>query len=147
MSDQFILKEVCRYNIGTYADVIYRNALLYPRQEAFMYGVESITFARFNAEVNRLIRALGYIGVQKGEILGILPWNCLEYAHVFGAAMKGEFIASSFNPRLKAHELEYLINYPESNTLFVGPETTLKTIQDEKVLVAFWETRTLSGTI
>jgi acyl-CoA synthetase (AMP-forming)/AMP-acid ligase II len=36
--------------------------------------------------------------------------------------MKGGFIASPFNPRLQANELEYIINYSEANTLFVGPE-------------------------
>jgi long-chain acyl-CoA synthetase len=41
---------------------------------------------------------------------------------VYGAAMKGGFIASAFNPRLHWEELEYLINYSEANTLFVGPE-------------------------
>jgi long-chain acyl-CoA synthetase len=122
MPDQFSLKKLCRYNIGTYADVIYRNALLYPRQEAFIYEEERITFARFNARVNMLICALWSMDVQKGDVLGILSWNCLEYTDVFGAAMKGGFIASPFNPRLKDHELEYLINYSEANTLFVGPE-------------------------
>ena len=36
--------------------------------------------------------------------------------------MKGGFIASPFSPRLQSHELIYLINYSEANTLFVGPE-------------------------
>jgi acyl-CoA synthetase (AMP-forming)/AMP-acid ligase II len=36
--------------------------------------------------------------------------------------MKGGLIASPFNPRLKANELEYIINYSEANTLFIGPE-------------------------
>jgi len=36
--------------------------------------------------------------------------------------MKGGFIASPFNPRLKRDELEYLIPYSTANTLFVGPE-------------------------
>jgi acyl-CoA synthetase (AMP-forming)/AMP-acid ligase II len=62
------------------------------------------------------------MGVKKGDVIGILSWNCLEYAYFNGAAMKGGFIASSFNPRLKAKELEYIINYSEANTLFVGPE-------------------------
>ncbi|MBA7653635.1 Long-chain-fatty-acid--CoA ligase [subsurface metagenome] len=119
---KYILRELCRYKIGTYADVIYRNALLYADQEAFIYGSERITFAEFNARVNSLIHALQAAGVKKGNVIGILSWNCLEYADVYGAAMKGGFIASPFNPRLQASELDYLINYSEANTLFVGPE-------------------------
>ncbi|MFH1241191.1 MAG: AMP-binding protein, partial [Pseudomonadota bacterium] len=52
----------------------------------------------------------------------ILSWNCLEYADVYGAAMKGGFIASPFNPRLQSGEIVDLITYSEANTLFVGPE-------------------------
>jgi acyl-CoA synthetase (AMP-forming)/AMP-acid ligase II len=122
MQEKLILKELCRYGIGTWADIIYRNALLYPEYEAFISGEERITFAQFNARVNRLIHALHSMGVKKGEGIGILSWNCLEYADVYGAAMKGGFIISPLSPRLKASELDYLINYSEIHTLFVGPE-------------------------
>ncbi|MFC2069754.1 long-chain-fatty-acid--CoA ligase [Chloroflexota bacterium] len=122
MTDKYILKELCRYNIGTYADVIYRNALLYPEQEAFAYGPERITYSQFNGRVNSLVHALQAMGVKKGDAIGILSYNCLEYADVYGAAMKGGYIASPFNFRLQAEEFEYIINYSEVDTLFVGPE-------------------------
>jgi len=122
MPTKRILKELSRYKIGTYADIIYRNALLYADEEAFKYGLERLTFAEFNARVNSLIHALQSMEAKKGDVLGILSWNCLEYADVYGAAMKGGLIASPFNPRLQANELDYIINYSESNTLFVGPE-------------------------
>jgi long-chain acyl-CoA synthetase len=117
-----ILRELSRYKIGTYADIMYRNSLIYPDKEAFIYGSERITFAEYNARVNSLIHALQAAGVKKGDVIGILSWNCLEYTDVYGAAMKGGFIASPFNPRLQESELDYLINYSEANTLFVGPE-------------------------
>ncbi len=131
MSDQLILKELCRYDIGTFADIIYRNALLHSHDEAFVCGPQRITFAQFNARVNSLVHALSSSGVKKGDVIGILSWNCLEYADVYGAAMKGGFIASPFNPRLHGEELEYLINYSEANTLFVGPElvTTVNSLR------------------
>ncbi len=123
MSKKFILKELSRYNVGTYADVIYRNALLNGEKEAFVYGKgERITFAGFNGRVNSLIQSLTSMGVRKGDVLGILSWNRLECNDVCGAAMKGGFIASPFNPRLQGEELTYLINYSEANTVFVGPE-------------------------
>jgi len=122
MTANYILKELCRYNIGTFADVIYRNALLYPDQEAFIYKSQRITYSEFNARVNSLIHALQAMGAKKGDVIGILSYNCLEYADVYGAAWKGGFIASPFNFRLQANELDYLINYSEANTLFVGPE-------------------------
>ena len=122
MSDKLILRELCRYNRGTFADIIYRNALLYSSHEVFVCGAERVTFARFNNRVNRLVHALRSLGIEKGDVIGILSWNCLEYTDVYGAAMKGGFIASPLNPRLHSEELEYLVNDSEASTLFVGPE-------------------------
>lgn len=122
MSKQLILKELSRYQVGTYADIIYRNALLYSEDSAFQCGLERVTFAEFNSRVNSLIHALQSLGVRKGDVLGILSWNCMEYTDVYGAAMKGGFITSPFNPRLQADELDYIIKYSEAHTLFVGPE-------------------------
>jgi len=131
MSDKLILKELCRYTRGTFADIVYRNALLHSDDEAFICGPQRITFAQFNARVNSLIHALCSLEVKKGDVIGILSWNCLEYVDVCGAAMKGGFIASPFNPRLHGEELEYLINYSEANTLFIGPElvTTVNSLR------------------
>jgi len=122
MSKKFVLKELSRYKVGTYADIIYRNALLYGDDEAFKYGSERVTFGEFNIRVNSVIHALQSMGVKQGDVLGVLSWNCMDYADVYGAAMKGGFITSPFNPRLQEDELDYIINYSEANTLFVGPE-------------------------
>ena len=122
MSERLILKELSRYNTGIYADIIYRNALLYADETAIRCRDEAVTFAQFNDRVNSLIHALRSMDVKKGDVLGILSWNCLEYADAYGAAMKFGFISSPFNPRLQDEELDYLINYSECNTLFVGPE-------------------------
>ena len=119
---KFILKELSRYTIGTYGDIIYRNALLYPEDTAFKCGSDILSFSRFNESVNRLIHALKSHGAEKGDVLGILSWNCLEYTQIYGAAMKGGFIASPLNARLQADELDYLINYSETRILFVGPQ-------------------------
>ena len=122
MSNKFVLRELSRYQLGTFADIIYRNALLHSDDEAFVCGPQRITFAQFNARVNSLVHALRSSEVKKGDVIAILSWNCLEYVDVYGAAMKGGFIASPFNPRLHNEELEYLINYSEATTLFVDPD-------------------------
>jgi len=131
MANKLILKELCRYSEGTFADIVYRNALLHSDDEVFVCGPQRITFAQFNTRVNSLIHALCSLEVKKGDVIGTLSWNCLEYMDVYGAAMKGGFIASPFNPRLHGEELEYLINYSEANTLFVGSEliTTVNSLR------------------
>ena len=122
VKDKLILKELSRYNIGTYADIIYRNAILRADKEAYVYGNIRVSWSQFNQKVNQLVHGLNRLDVKIGGVIGILAWNCLDYALFYGAAMKGGFIASPYNTRLKAQELEFLINYSEAETLFVGPE-------------------------
>lgn len=122
MSGKLILRELSRYPLGTFADIIYRNAILYPESEAFVCRDERVTFRGFNQRVNRLIHGLQALGIQKGEVIGILSWNQLEYPEVFGAAMKGGFVLAHFNPRLQAQELIHVINDSEPRVLFVGSE-------------------------
>ncbi len=122
MEQEFMLRELSRYEIGTFADIIFRNAYLHPDDEAFVYGSQRISFSQFNARTNSLINALHSLGLRKGSVLGVLSWNCIQYMDIHGAAMKGGFISSPFNPRLHPKELEYLINYSEAEVLFTGPE-------------------------
>jgi long-chain acyl-CoA synthetase len=129
MPGRFVLRELSRYPLGTFADIIYRNAILYPESEAFVCGPERVSFKDFNERVNRLIHGLQALGIQKGDIIGILSWNQLEYPEVFGAAMKAGFVLSHFNPRLQPQELIHVINDSEPRVLFLGPEC-VETIEE-----------------
>ncbi|MBN1366459.1 MAG: long-chain-fatty-acid--CoA ligase [Dehalococcoidales bacterium] len=117
-----ILVELSRYPIGTFADVIYRHSLLIGDNVALIYQKERCTFAEYNARVNSLVRAIQALGVRKGETIGILSWNSLDFAYLLGAAMKGGFISSPFNPRLSVSDLDYIINYSETSVVFVAAE-------------------------
>jgi acyl-CoA synthetase (AMP-forming)/AMP-acid ligase II len=101
---------------------MYRNALLDPDREAFIYDKRRITFAEYNRRVNSLIHALRSMGLKKGDGIGVVSWNCVEITDITGAAMKGGFIASPFNPRMQPDELVDIINYSEVKALFVGKE-------------------------
>ncbi|MCK4790026.1 MAG: long-chain-fatty-acid--CoA ligase [Desulfobacteraceae bacterium] len=122
LTKKYLLQELCRYPLGTFANIVYRNAILFPDHEAFVCGSERISFKQFNARANRLIHGLHALGIQKGDIIGILSWNRLEYLEVFGAAMKGGFVLAHYNPRQQAGELVHLINDSEPRILFIGPE-------------------------
>ena len=124
MKTRYVLRELSRYRIGTFADIIYRNALLYPDSEAFVCGSERATFDSFNSSVNGLIHGLENLGLEKREVIGVLSWNRLEYMEVFGAAMKGGFVIAHFNPRLQAGELIHVINDSGARVVFLGPEFT-----------------------
>lgn len=123
MWDKLILRELSRYQLGTFADIIYRNAILFPDNEAFVCGAERISFQLFNQRLNRLVHGLRALGIQKGEVIGILSWNCLEYPEAFGAAMKGGYVIAPYSPRLNAQELACVINDSEPRVIFLGPDS------------------------
>lgn len=133
MKKNYTLRELCRFRPGTFAEVIYRNATLYPDTEAFVCEEKRITFQAFNKRSNQLANSLKNYGVKKGAVIGVLSWNRLEYADVFGAAMKGGYILAHLNPRLNSQELKYLINDSESIVLFIEKEFVplIKPIHDQ----------------
>ena len=96
MPANLILKELSRYKIGTYADIIYRNALLRADHEVFVYGAQRITFSQFNKRVNSLIAALYSLGLKKGDGIGILSWNCLEYTDIYRRSHERRFCRIPF---------------------------------------------------
>jgi long-chain acyl-CoA synthetase len=141
-----ILKDSCRHEVGLCGDIILRNAAFYPNRDAFIYANHRVTFKQYNERVNRLINGLKDRGAKKGDVIGVLSWNCLEYAEVFGAAGKGGFILAPLNARASAKEVEYLVNDSGSSILFVGPElaNTVATIKSRlskvKHLIGFENT-------
>jgi acyl-CoA synthetase (AMP-forming)/AMP-acid ligase II len=121
---ELILKNSCRHTPGLFGDIIYRNAWYYPQREAFIYGDRRITFEQYNNRVNSLINALRDMGIEKGDIVGVVSWNCLEYVDVYGACEKAGFIIAPFSARLSANDFNYLIKDSEAKALFVGSEFT-----------------------
>ena len=84
-----ILKELSRYPVGTFADIIYRHALLDGDDVAFIYGKERVTFAEYNARVNRLVHALQSMGVKKGDVVrAVVVRTAQEYGRQDGSHIK-----------------------------------------------------------
>ena len=79
------------------SDVIRINAATYPNKVAFICEGQQRTFAEFNERVNRLVDALTKSGLSKGDRIGILSSNRIEFAESYGAAEKGGFIAVPLN--------------------------------------------------
>jgi long-chain acyl-CoA synthetase len=117
-----IWKDLCRYGVGLWGDVIVRNAAFYPDREAFICADHRVTFKQYNERVNRLINGLKDRGLKNGDTIGVLSWNCLEYAEVFGAAGKAGFLLAPINARASTKEIEYLINDSGARLIFVCKE-------------------------
>ena len=115
-------KNIGSHPVGSWGDIMIRNATFHPNRDAFICADRRLTFRQYNERVNRLIHGLKDRGINNGDTIGVLSWNCLEYAEVYGAAGKGGFLAAPLNARASANEIEYLVNDSDAVVLFVGPE-------------------------
>lgn len=108
----------------TFYDVIVRNARIFGEREAWsdVDGGTSQTFLQIRERVDRLAAGLRARGVTKGDRLGILAKNSLEYFLLYGAAAALGAIVLPVNWRLSAEEVFFNLNDCSPSLLFVDPE-------------------------
>jgi fatty-acyl-CoA synthase len=93
-----------------------------PDNEALVSVLEKrrFTYASFQAEVERVARALLLLNVQKGDRVGIWSTNCVAWVLTQFATAKIGAILVTINPAYRVHELEYAIRQSECNVLISG---------------------------
>jgi long-chain acyl-CoA synthetase len=105
--------------VQTLKEMLNANAQRYADKTALVGKERSYTFGEVNRRINSLANGLTDLGVQKGDRVGILAYNCPQYFEVFGLAKAGR-VCVPLNHRSAGRELAYLINNSGLNTLIVG---------------------------
>ncbi|MBP5313699.1 MAG: acyl--CoA ligase, partial [Eggerthellaceae bacterium] len=86
------------------------------------YYRREITWAVFDEKSNRFANLLLSRGIKKGDKVGILMMNCLEWLPIYFGALKAGAIAVPLNFRYIAEEIEYCLNLADVDVLVFGPE-------------------------
>lgn len=81
-----------------------------------------ITWAVFNEKANRFANMLLERGVRKGDKVGILLMNCLEWLPIYFGILKTGALAVPLNFRYTADEIKYCLDLAEVDVLMFGPE-------------------------
>ncbi len=81
-----------------------------------------ITWSVFDEKANRVANMLLSRGVQKGDRVAILMFNCLEWLPIYFGILKTGAIAVPFNFRFDAAEIKYCADLAEVQVLFFGPQ-------------------------
>lgn len=81
-----------------------------------------ITWRIFDEKANRFANLLLSRGIQKGDKVGILLMNCLEWLPVYFGVLKTGALAVPLNFRYAPDEIEYCVNLAEIDILVFGPE-------------------------
>ena len=81
-----------------------------------------ISWRIFNEKANRCAHYLLERGVRKGDKVGILLMNCLEWLPIYFGILKTGALAVPLNFRYASDEIDYCLNLADISVLFFGPE-------------------------
>ena len=81
-----------------------------------------ITWRVFDEKANRVANMLLSRGIKKGDKVGILLMNCLEWLPIYFGILKTGALAVPLNFRYTAEEIKYCLDLAEVNILLFGPE-------------------------
>ena len=105
----------------TFYNLIARNAVCFGGQSAWFEvdADKSLTFFQIKKMIDRLAFGLQTTGIKKGDRIGILGKNSLEYFLLYGAAAALGAILLPINWRLSAEEIKYNLKDCVPDALFV----------------------------
>ena len=106
-------------NIGAMLSV---HARLFPEKLGARDLERSLSFREWNARSCRLANALLGLGLQKGDRVAVLAYNCLEWAEIYAATAKAGLVAVPVNFRLTALEAAYIIANADVSAIIVQDE-------------------------
>ena len=82
-------------------------------------GRETTRYAEVGARVDRLCRALGELGVERGERVATFAWNSQQHLELYFAVPCYGAVLHTLNIRLFEEDLEYIVNHAEDKVVFV----------------------------
>jgi acyl-CoA synthetase (AMP-forming)/AMP-acid ligase II len=108
----------------TFYDLISRNATAFGGMEAWFEVDDGrvLTFSEYKEKVDRLACGIQKSGIQKGDRIGAVGKNSLEYFLLYGAAAALGAIMLPINWRLSANEVGYNLNDCQPRLVFADKE-------------------------
>ena len=105
-------------------DILGERARLTPDKTALILAAtrQRFSYAQLDDRSRRCSLLLQSLGIQKGDRVGILAHNRVEFVDAFFAAGKSGIILVPLNTRLTAHELEYIVRDSGVRTLLYDGE-------------------------
>ena len=83
-----------------------------------------ITWGQFDKKANRFANLLLSRGYKRGQKVGILLMNCLEWLPIYFGILKAGCIAVPLNFRYSGEEIDYCLDLADVEVLVFGPEFT-----------------------
>ena len=108
----------------TFYDLIDRNAVCFKDNAAWLEAADgnTLTFSQYKESVDQLACGLKKVGIEKGDRIGVIAKNSLEYFLLYGAAAALGAIMLPINWRLSAEEVSFNLNDCQPKLVFADKE-------------------------
>lgn len=93
-----------------------------PTKEAIYDLARRLTYGELQKEVHQLASALVSLGIREGDRVGVSLPNWHETVELFFAIAKVGAILVPFNPKYRAHEVQYILANSGAKVVFVSEE-------------------------
>ena len=103
----------------TLGESVCKGSLQYPDKTAIIFGEQSWTYGQFDEITDRLAASLIQLGIKIGDRVSLHLSNSAEIVFCYYACFKIGAVAVPLNNRLKAQELEYIINHSGAKSVSV----------------------------
>ncbi|MGE0768088.1 MAG: class I adenylate-forming enzyme family protein [Hyphomicrobiaceae bacterium] len=103
----------------TLGEIVAAQARLDPDRPAVRDLDRAMTYRQWNERACRLANALLGLGLRSGDRVGVLAYNCIEWAEIYAATAKAGLVAVPVNFRLVAAEVRYIVDDAEISALIV----------------------------
>jgi len=92
----------------TVAELLAAHARLQPDKIGVRDSQRALTFGQWNERASRLANALLALGLQQGDRVALLAYNCIEWMEIYVALARAGLIAVPINFRLVGPEISYI---------------------------------------
>jgi fatty-acyl-CoA synthase len=105
-------------------DIPRRSARRHPDKTAIIDGDVALTFAEFEALVDRAAGALADNGFEPGDRVALLAHNCWQYAVLAFATARAGVVLVPINFMLTAEEISYILGHSRASGIIVEAALT-----------------------
>jgi fatty-acyl-CoA synthase len=119
-----------------FGEVVAMNAYLSPEKVGARDLTRSLTFRGWNDRSCKLANALLGLGLEKGDRIAVLAYNCLEWMEIYAALAKAGLAVVPINFRLIGSEVRYIVENSEAKAIIVQDDLLdrVETIRAEHLI-------------
>lgn len=106
----------------TISDAVAAHARVTPNKLGARDSIRELTYAQWNLRASSLANGLLEKGLKKGDRVGILAYNCIEWMEIYVALARVGLVAVPLNFRLRGSEIVYILDHCEASAIIAGSD-------------------------